>query len=436
MDETKGNRVLGLVVENVKKIKAVTITPDPNSSAVLIAGNNEDGKSSILDSISYAIGGKKLIPKNPIRDGEDKARIQVDLDEFIVTRLFKRTLSGYDSTLKVIAKDGASISNGQQVMDRLIGKLTFDPLEFATADLKVQREMLRSLITLPIDLAQWQVKYDDLFQKRYDAGRDLKTAQGALDSAKHHDDAPAQLVDVSRATRDLTEGQREIQAHKDAVKAVDDLDDTLNEKRADLEVAKQNVEELKKKLRIEQATVAEIEKAIPVAEKLITKNRAELEAMELPDITALSETLTSADTINQKVRDNQRCSELIDEVKTKHQAHANLEAEIKKHLAVKAKAYAEAKGPKGIQFTDDDITYNGVTLEQISDGAKIKISMELAMSMNPNLKIVLMRRGALLDAKNRQMLIDMATAAGYQLWLELVDPGPATLVIEDGAVKE
>ena len=58
-------KIISLYVENIKKIKAVEIKPEGNT--VIISGKNGNGKSSTIDSISMALGGKKLIQTNSLR---------------------------------------------------------------------------------------------------------------------------------------------------------------------------------------------------------------------------------------------------------------------------------------------------------------------------------------------------------------------------------
>ena len=51
-------QILKLEAENVKRLKAVAIRP--HGSVVKVGGKNGQGKSSTLDAIMYALGGKSL----------------------------------------------------------------------------------------------------------------------------------------------------------------------------------------------------------------------------------------------------------------------------------------------------------------------------------------------------------------------------------------
>ena len=56
-----------LEIENVKRIKAVRLEPAQNGLTV-IGGNNNQGKTSVLDSIAWALGGEKYRPSEAARD--------------------------------------------------------------------------------------------------------------------------------------------------------------------------------------------------------------------------------------------------------------------------------------------------------------------------------------------------------------------------------
>lgn len=57
-----------LEIENVKRIKAVKIEPTKNGLTI-VGGNNNQGKTSVLDSIAWALGGDRYKPSNATREG-------------------------------------------------------------------------------------------------------------------------------------------------------------------------------------------------------------------------------------------------------------------------------------------------------------------------------------------------------------------------------
>lgn len=56
-----------LEIENVKRVKAVKLEPSQNGLTI-IGGNNNQGKTSILDAIAWALGGDKYRPSKAQRE--------------------------------------------------------------------------------------------------------------------------------------------------------------------------------------------------------------------------------------------------------------------------------------------------------------------------------------------------------------------------------
>src|SRR5262245_45260325 len=113
-------KIIQLTAENVKRLKLVNITP--KGEYVEITGKNGSGKTSVLDSIWWALGGKADIQAQPIRRGADKASIRLDLGSMVVERKF---LSSGATTITVKNAEGAIYPSPQAMLDELIGRLSF-----------------------------------------------------------------------------------------------------------------------------------------------------------------------------------------------------------------------------------------------------------------------------------------------------------------------
>ena len=153
-------KIVKFTAENVKRLKAVEITPD--GTVQVITGRNAQGKTSVLDAIWLALGGggaSRETPR-PIRDGEDKASVTLDLGDLMVTR----TWTGDKTALTVKSADGAKYPSPQSVLDALVGRLSFYPLEFTRLSARDQVAALLDLVDLDVDLAalaaERQVAYD------------------------------------------------------------------------------------------------------------------------------------------------------------------------------------------------------------------------------------------------------------------------------------
>jgi len=129
----KFSRTTVFMGQDIKGLVAVDITP--NSNVVRITGNNGAGKSSVLDCIWFAVGGSRVHDDMPIRKGQPRGKITLDLGDIIVSRVFNPS----GTTLTVESKDGQAVfKKPQDMLDSLLSKVAFDPLSFVRADAKAQ----------------------------------------------------------------------------------------------------------------------------------------------------------------------------------------------------------------------------------------------------------------------------------------------------------
>ena len=140
-------KIISLSASNVKKLSAVEIVP--KSNLVQITGKNGQGKSSILDSIWWALGGTKNIQSQPVRNGEEQAIIRLDLGSLVVTRKI-----GKGESLTVENAEGARFQSPQSMLDALLGELTFDPLAFSKMKAADQANELRRIAKLGNEIGQ------------------------------------------------------------------------------------------------------------------------------------------------------------------------------------------------------------------------------------------------------------------------------------------
>ena len=98
-----------LEIENVKRIKAVKIEPSATGLTV-IGGNNNQGKTSVLDSIAWALGGNKYKPSQAEREGSMvPPTLKVTLSNGLIVER-----KGKNSALKVVDPNGQKA--GQQLL--------------------------------------------------------------------------------------------------------------------------------------------------------------------------------------------------------------------------------------------------------------------------------------------------------------------------------
>jgi len=419
MNNDKGGsmKIIELKSENVKRLKAVTIKPDGNT--VILAGNNEQGKTSVLDSIEMALRGKKSIPARPIRDGQSKAKIVIDLDELIVTRTF--TQKG--SSLKVENKEGLAYTSPQQVLDKLLSSVSFDPLEFSHMDSKGQMKTIQDLTGL--DFTEVNERRKLLYENRTMTNRDLKKVEGAVQSYSGPDSSTKEMPSTSVIVAEL----------EAATKSSNELV-ALNKK---FDNAKNQDVQLRSDLAHLKETVKRAEKEIAdnntEGKELVAKINAWPSGPNLDDIRAK---LATIEDDQADWREYQHHQELLVEEKAMAKKANGFTNDIEKIDSDKKKALKEANLPvDGLELREDGVYLNELPFDQASGAVKIKTSVALGIMMNPKLKVLIIRDGSLLDANSMEAIRAMAIEHDAQIWIERVGKGDIfPVIIEDGEVEE
>ncbi|HAY44082.1 MAG TPA: hypothetical protein DCY59_11300, partial [Micrococcaceae bacterium] len=319
------SKIISLTTTNYMRAKSVEIKPDPDGNLVIVAGKNGQGKTSVLNSITAALGGvnAKTTPR-PIRDGEDKAEIVLETEDLVVTRTF--TPSG--SRLTVKSADGATFSKGQAKLDELIGKLSLDPLAFTQLSDRAQLEALLELVELPFSPDALEAERKDVFDRRSDVNRRVKELSGQMAGLPTFPaDLPADEVSVSDLLGQYRAGSDLIAAHKDATDHVAGLDQRID----------QMVEQIK-------TFQAKLDEAIN-DRAAATVRVADLQAQPKPDLEGIQARIDNAESTNRQVRDFKAARVVASNHKAAADESAGLTAELETIAQTKADGLAAAKFP-------------------------------------------------------------------------------------------
>lgn len=400
-------RIVRLTAENFKRLRAVEITPD--GDVVVITGKNAAGKSSILDAIFATLAGRAATDglTRPVRDGEEHAIVDLDLGQIRVTRTWN---ADGKTTLRVTTADGAKYDRPQKMLDGLIGKLSFDPLDFANADRKTQVAMLAQVAEITIDPEEIDRERAALFEQRTVVGRDRDLLGGKVNA---YPEPAADVPDDEIRTADLlAEFGEARRVHDDHAGAV------------------RRHAEARRRVDIAREELAAAEAAL--------KQTPVPDASALPDLTAIEVRLAAVDEVNAAVRSKRERAELAARHEAKEQEYEGLTASIHALDERKAAAIRDAKMPvEGLGFDSDGVTYNGVPFTQASAAERLRVSLAVAMAANPEVRVIRITDGSLLDRDNMALIAEMATAHDYQVWLEVVgDDAEVGILIEDGGVVE
>lgn len=422
MTDAPNFRILALVAENFKKLKAVSIRPD--GALVQVSGKNRQGKSSTLDAIWAALGGGRALPTEPIRHGEERARIHLEIGddkpEIIVTRTFIAQEDGtFTTALKVENGEGAKFSKPQEILDALVGSLSFDPLAFTRMKDEDRLELLRPLAP-GIDFAAEVAANAEDYSARTVANRKAKDARAIAADIQVPAGAVPQPVDVSALQAEY-EGAAQFNS-------------TLEARRARRDASKREIDTL----HTEEAELREKLDALIARRESLEEAFASAEALPEPkDLLAMRERLNNAAAINAHAGAADRRAKLEAEALEAETQSAALTKAIDAREAKMASAVAAAvKDVPGLEFAGETVRLNGAPFDQASDAEQLEAAILIGGLLNPRLRVIRIRDGSLLDSEAMEALAATAERMDLQCWVERVsDDGSVGFVLENGELK-
>lgn len=434
-------RIVKLQAENVKKLKAVEIIPEGN--VVKITGKNEQGKTTVLDSIWWALTGTKNIQEQPIRKGEKFGSIKLDLGEFVVIRTFTET----GSYLKVeTQKGGATFKSPQAMLDNLIGKLSFDPLAFAKADKAKQTELLLSVIELkpdfnrikeiagylppdtsnPLNVINQTYKF--LYDERTVMGRDLERTKKVIESY------PEGLKEVQVVSiAELVAEKEKLEAEN---RANDDKREEVIGQQNEVSFTKTDIQDIEGQIATLQEKLQEFQAKLKQEEEKLTVMKAEADKLQDNDLTEINAKIAAADDTNTKATQWREFKKTAEEAGEYQKAYDYQTKQLEAIKAYKQELVSATKFPvEGLDFAEGGVMYQGLPFEQASSAQKLQVSLAIAMKLNPELRVIRIDDGSLLDSSHMKIIEDMAKENDFQVWMEMVDEsGKVGIYIEDGEV--
>jgi DNA repair exonuclease SbcCD ATPase subunit len=411
------SKIIRLTVQNLLRIQAAEVTPD--GALVIVAGRNDQGKSSLLNCIGIALSGKNL-PEEPIRKGETRGHVILETEQFVITRKFSQSGGGQ---LIVHDREGQPVTQPQTKLDALYNLTTFDPLTFTRQKPADQAATLRTLTGL--DFSAEQARHAELFSRRTEVGRDVQLQKGRMSTIARNPDVPAKPIDLAELTERLN-------AAIESNTSLDRLRAQLSDENDAVDEAEMTVKDAEKRLQAARARLTNV-----TAERDALKKRVESSAEV--DTALLTQELSQANVTNLAIRENARWSEEHRQLTALESRYAALTEELSRIAEDRNKRTREAKFPvDGLGFDDaGNVTFEGHPFSQVSSSKQIRVSLAIACALNPNLRVMLIRDGSLLDADSLKLVREFAEQHNAQVFLECVGHREdATVIIEDGQVSE
>lgn len=399
-----------LEIENVKRVKAVKVELTSNGLTIL-GGNNNQGKTSVLDAIAWALGGEKYRPTNAQREGSIiPPSLQITLSNGLVVER-----KGKNSDLKVIDPTGKK--GGQQLLNEFVEQLALDLPKFMNSSSTEKAKTLLQIIGVGNKLAEFDQKYNDIYNRRRTIGQIAEQKKSYAQEMTYYTDAPKEYVSAS----ELIKQQQDILS-----KNADN-----QKKRENLNYIQSQVDSLRKDIKSLQNDLDRY---------LIDLETAQKCAIDLHDESTeeLESNIENIEELNRKYRANLDKEKAEEDAKEFMAQYEALTKEIEDIKQRKKELLENANLPlPGLSVVNGELTFNGKSWDCMSGSEQLRVSAAIVRKLNPQCGFVL------LD-KLEQM--DMGTLKEFGTWLEQeglqaiatrVSTGEeCSLIIEDGYVVE
>lgn len=405
-----------LEIENVKRVKAVKMEPTANGLTI-IGGNNGQGKTSVLDSIAWALGGNKFKPSQAQREG---SAIPPNLHIVMSNGLIVER-KGKNSDLKVIDPDGNKA--GQNLLDSFIDELALNLPKFMQQSSREKASTLLQIIGVGEQLVLLEKEEQDTYNRRHAIGQIADQKEKFAKEQEYYPEAPKDLVSAS----DLIKEQQEILARNGENQRK--RENLVKIQLLHKEAAK-NVERLKLELSEAETKLAN------AIQDLVTANKS-VENLVDESTAELEKSITEIDAINRKVRANLDKDKAEEDARGYRAEYEELTEALTDVRKRKAALLDNADLPlPGLSVEDGELIYNGFKWDNMSGSDQLKVATAIVRKLNSNCGFVLLDKLEQMDQESLKEFGDWLEEEGLQAIATRVSTGEeCSIIIEDGYVK-
>lgn len=404
-----------LELENVKRIRAVAMEPSP-AGLTVIGGDNNQGKTSVLDTIAWVLGGDRYKPTNATRDGSAiPPRIKITLSNGLIVER-----SGKNSALKVTDPNGRK--SGQQLLNSFVEELALNLPKFMDSPDREKANTLLQIIGVGDQLRELERKETEVYNRRRVVGQEADRKKKFALEMPFYPDAPDEPV----SAYELIQRQQQILAINGENQRKRQMADRLDHECHQLasEIARQEayLQELHDQYEL---MVSDLETAEKSAEDLHDESTAQIEA-DLQNIEA----------INIKVRANSDRERAEQEAQRYRQQYDDLTAELEDTRQAKVDLLNGAKLPlPGLGVEEGCLTYKGKRWDGMSGSDQLKVATAIVRALNPQCGFVLVDKLEQMDLKTMQEFGAWLQSENLQCIATRVSRGSeCTIIIEDGQI--
>ncbi len=404
-----------LEIENVKRVKAVKLEPTANGLTI-IGGNNNQGKTSVLDSIAWALGGDRYRPSGAQRnDSVIPPTLHIVMNNGLVVER-----KGKNSDLKVTDPSGKK--GGQQLLNEFVEQLAIDLPKFMEASSQDKAKILLKIIGVGDRLAELEQQEKELYNRRLAIGQIADQKRKYAKEQPYFPDAPKDIVSPT----DLIRQQQDILARNGENQRKRDKADRYRQSVALLTREMESLQEQlgKKKQELEE-TQASLNVAMMEARDLQDASTAELES-----------SIANIEEINRKVRANLDKDKAEEDAQVYKNQYDSLTADITRVREDKINLLQSAELPlPGLSVEEGELVYNGQKWDCMSGSDRLKVATAIVRKLNPKCGFVLLDKLEQMDLQTLNEFGRWLEQEGLQAIATRVSTGEeCSIIISDGYV--
>lgn len=406
---TEPVKINELLIENVKRVKAVQFEPSADGLTI-IGGRNGQGKTSVLDAIAWALGGNNYKPSVPERDGAlVPPNLHIELSNGLIVER-----KGKNSTLKVTDPNGNK--SGQQLLNEFVSTLALDLPKFINGSDKDKADSLLKILGIGDVLSQLDTKENQLYAQRTEVGRIAGRKKKAADEMPMYPNVPKEPVSAT----ELIKQQQEILARN-----------------GENEQKRQNAARYERMLAEAQIAFDEAKAALQKAEQDCLTARKSAEDLHDESTAELEKNLAEIEALNIKIRANSTKEAAEVEANNLQQEYDGLTEQIESVREERNKLLDSAELPlPGLSVKDGKLIYNNMPWDGMSGSDQLKVATAIVRKLNPQCGFVLMDKLEQMDLETLQEFGAWLKQEGLQVIATRVSTGDeCSIIIEDGMVK-
>ncbi|MFV8064268.1 AAA family ATPase [Streptococcus pluranimalium] len=402
-----------LEIENVKRIKAVKIEPSA-TGLTIVGGNNNQGKTSVLDAIAWALGGNKFKPSQAMREGSAVApTLKVTLSNGLIVER-----KGKNSSLKVIDPNGQK--GGQQLLDSFVEELAINLPKFMESTAKEKADTLLQIIGVGQQLAELEIKEKELYDNRHAIGVIADQKEKFAKEQPYYPEAPKELVSIS----ELIQQQQAILA-----------------KNGENARKRQNVSTIQQNYDFKTSEVERLKQQLAEAEEQLEQlgndlQIAKADALDLHDESTaeIEESIAAIDETNRKVRANLDKDKAEEDAKTQRDQYHLLTTQIEAVRQDKRNLLTNADLPlEGLSVDDGKLLYLGQEWDNMSGSQQLMVSTAIVRKLKPECGFVLIDKLEQMDQDTLNQFGAWLEQEGLQAIATKVSTGEeCAIIIDDG----